>query len=51
VKHGRRKVIEELLPASNAQWQRLARQILDLYRKNPDDYTNRLQTLVEDNRL
>jgi hypothetical protein len=51
VKLGRREVIEELLPASNTHWSRLARQILDLYRKNTDDYVKRLQALIEDNRF
>jgi hypothetical protein len=51
VTRGRREVIGELVAASKAHWNALANQILDIYRKNPDDYANRLQALVENNRF
>jgi hypothetical protein len=51
VMQGKREVIEELVPASKAHWRALSNQILDIYRKNPDEYANRLQTLVENNKF
>jgi len=46
---GKRELIEELVPASKAHWDALSRQMLDIYRKDPDDYAKQLQTLVENN--
>jgi hypothetical protein len=51
VVQGRREVIEELIPASKAHWGALSGQMLDIYRKDPDDYANRLQILVENNKF
>jgi len=48
---GKREVIEELVPASKAHWDALSNQMLDIYRKDPDDYANQLQTLVENNKF
>ena len=48
---GRRKVIEELLPASKSHWAALANEVLDIYRRHPDDYASRLQTLVENSKF
>lgn len=49
--HGDRAVIEKLLAASNSHWQALATEMLDTYRNHPEDYSERLQTLVENNRF
>ena len=51
VMQGRREAIEELLPTSNTHWDSLANQMLDIYRKDPNDFANRLQTLVENNKF
>jgi len=48
---GRRDKFSNLLPASEDHWSELAQQLLDCYRKNPDDSAGRLQVLVENNRL
>jgi hypothetical protein len=44
---GKRGVIEELVPVSEAHWAALANEMLDIYRKYPDDCAGRLQALVE----
>jgi len=44
---GKRAVIEELVPASEAHWTALANELLDIYREYPDDCASRLQTLIE----
>ena len=51
VMSGERTVIEELVPASKSHWSALANEMLDIYRKNPDDYASRLQILVENNKF
>jgi hypothetical protein len=51
VMSGKRRVIEELVSASEAHWTALAMQMLDIFRKHPDDYANRLQVLVESNKF
>ena len=51
VMRGKRGAIEELVPASKTHWNALANQILDIYRTDPDDFANRLQTLVENNKF
>ena len=51
VECGSRDELASLLPASEAHWSKLARQILDCYRESPDDGATRLLTLVENNRL
>ena len=51
VMHGEREAIEDLLPASTTHWNALVNQVLDLHRTNPDEFSNRLQTLVEENRF
>lgn len=48
---GTRKAIEELVPASMSHWEALAKQMLDIYRKDPNDFSTRLQTLVENNKF
>ena len=48
---GRRSAIEALVPTSENHWSTLAGRILDIYRSYPDDFSTRLQTLVEDNKL
>jgi hypothetical protein len=48
---GKRNVIEELVPVSKSHWAALASQILEVYRRHPDDYASRLQTLVENNKF
>jgi hypothetical protein len=48
---GRREAIEELVPASKIHWNALAKQMLDVYRKDPDDCANQLQILVENNKF
>jgi hypothetical protein len=48
---GKRAAIEELVLASKSHWDALANQMLDIYRKYPDDYAGRLQTLVETNKF
>ena len=51
VKRGEREVIEELVPLSETHWNALANQMLDIYRNSPDDFANRLQTLIENNKF
>ena len=51
VMQGKREVIEELIPASKAHWGELSSQMIYIYRKDPDDYANRLQNLVENNKF
>ncbi|MCG6888951.1 MAG: hypothetical protein LJE92_05140 [Gammaproteobacteria bacterium] len=51
VMRGKRGVIEELVPTSKTHWTELAEQMLDIFRKCPDDYAGPLQTLVESNKL
>jgi hypothetical protein len=51
VMRGKREAIEELLPASRDHWNALANQILDIYRKDPNDFANRLQALIENNKF
>lgn len=51
VEQDRRAVIEELLPANESHWNRLAGQILDVYSCHPDDFGDRLQTLIENSRF
>ncbi len=51
VERGKREAIDELLPASRNHWSGLAEQMLDVYRKNPENFANRLQTLVENSKL
>ncbi|MDH3387156.1 MAG: hypothetical protein OEN02_04555 [Gammaproteobacteria bacterium] len=51
VVRGDHQAIRELLPASETHWNALADQMLDAYRKNPDDFANRLQVLVENNKF
>jgi hypothetical protein len=48
---GKREAIGELVPASKIHWEALADRTLDIYRKNPDDLANRLQTLIENNKF
>jgi hypothetical protein len=48
---GRRDAIEELLSQSKSHWSMLACRMLALYRDAPDDFADRLQSMVEDNRL
>jgi len=48
---GKRTVIEELVPASKSHWTALASQILEVYRRHPDDYARRLQMLVENSKF
>jgi len=48
---GEREAMGELVPASKAHWEALANQALDIYRKNPDDLADRLQSLIENNRF
>jgi hypothetical protein len=51
VTRGGRDAIEELVPMSETHWFELAKQMLDIYRNNPDDFANRLQILVENNKF
>jgi len=51
VMHGERGAIEDLLPASKTHWNALANQVLDLHRTEPDEFSVRLQTLVEENKF
>ncbi|MDH3218007.1 MAG: hypothetical protein OEO19_00615 [Gammaproteobacteria bacterium] len=51
VSQGRRAAIAELVSASEAHWSALASQMLEIYRANPDDFADRLQTLVENNKF
>jgi len=51
VTQGQRSAIEELLPASKAHWDALANQMLELYRTNPDDLSDRLKALVEQSKF
>ena len=51
VTKGKREVIEELIPASQAHWGGLSNQLLDIYRKGSVDYAKRLQTLIENNKF
>ena len=51
VAEGRREVIEELVPASESHWGDLARQMLRVYRHNPDNFARPLQTLVESSKF
>lgn len=48
---GRREAIDELVPVSKLHWDILATRMLDVYRTDPDDFGERLQTLVENNPL
>ena len=48
---GKRTFIEELVPASKSHWAALASQILEVYRRYPDDYARRLQILVENSKF
>jgi hypothetical protein len=48
---GKRSVIEDLMPASEAHWSALANEMLDIYRKYPDDCAGRLQILVENKKF
>ena len=47
VTQGKLEAIEELVPASKTSWNKLANQMLETYRKNPNNIVNQLQTLVE----
>ena len=51
VTQGKREAIEELVPASKTHWNKLTNQMLDIYRKDPNDFSTHLQTLVENNKL
>jgi hypothetical protein len=51
VMQGQREAIEELVAASKTHWSALSSQMLDIYRKDPDDYANRLQILVENSKF
>lgn len=48
---GERGAIAELARRSEAHWQALAEQALELFRKHPRDMAGRLQTLVENSRF
>lgn len=47
VTQGKLEAIEELVPASKTHWNELANQMLETYRKNPNNFANQLQTLIE----
>jgi len=51
VMRGKREAIEKLVPAGKTHWNALANQMLDIYRKDPNNFANRLQTLVENNKF
>lgn len=51
LRSGRRDAIEALVPASEAHWEELARQVLELYRADADDFAGRLQALIEGSAL
>ena len=48
---GKRNGIEALVPASEIHWNGLANGMLEIYRKNHDDFADRLDSLVEDSKF
>ena len=48
---GSREAIEDLVPASQAHWNKLADRMLENYRSSPDEFAEGLQALVESNRF
>ena len=48
---GKRNGIEALVSASENHWNRLANQVLVTYRKNSDDFSDRLNDLIENNKF
>ena len=48
---GGRGALERLLPASRSHWQRLADQMLEIYREQSSDSASRLQSLIETNKF
>ena len=48
---GKRNEIEALVPASADHWNQLANRMLDAYRANSDDFSDRLNSLVENSKF